>query len=216
MLKLKHLPKCHSGKVFLLLFKLSIMNILASQDHLCLPDNENILVVPDLIVSSASSRCQESGFSVGRSTEDKIKVCVPTELSNDERDLFKKSFSEILSVFAETGIWITQKINPDTLIKLKEYLSNPYPQSKDKYMLDIAVARIYLLELVLREIRTDFCKMLDKYPLEVATVIPIISSKVFSRYPSLDPLLDRKNWKGYINHGKEEYLAYVKAPGGFF
>ena len=51
MLKLKHLPKCHSGKVFLLFIKLCNMNILASQDHLCLPDNENILVVPQALAA---------------------------------------------------------------------------------------------------------------------------------------------------------------------
>jgi hypothetical protein len=144
------------------------------------------------------------------------KVGVPTELNNNERDLFQKSFCEILDAFAKTGIWITQKIDPDTLVKLKAYLSNPCPQSRDKYMLDIAVTRIYLLELVLREIRSDFCKMLDKHPLEVATVIPIINSKAFRRYQSLETLLDKKNWKGYIDDGKGEYLAYVNAPEDFF
>lgn len=183
------------------------MDILTSQDGICLSDNK---ILATSTSSSTSSHLPENSFGMVS------PVCVPTELRYSEYDLFRKNFCEILNAFTGTGIRITQKMDSTTLINLKAYLSNPCPQSRDKYILDIAIARIYLLELVLKEIRSDFCKMLDKYPLETLTVIPIIRSKALRRYYTLESLLDRKNWKDCIDDGKEKYLEYVDAPEKFF
>jgi hypothetical protein len=137
----------------------------------------------------------------------------PQGLTTDEKIAFQQEFEYDLRWTTLVELWNTwqDQSHSKLIADIRYCLADPSRPSRND--IKLAIARLWIKELILKHLRADFRHLDKKYALD--SIIPVIFGRIVDNKQLMD-IDDDHYWKKYIDSSAEEYLTFVTKPGKFF